>query len=67
MSDREKVINDMQKQIEDLEERLAIVLDGQPEIVLCEDCKHHYEHDCEIWNDGVYNPEWFCADGERKK
>ena len=32
MSDREKVINDMQMQIEELEERLAIVLEGQPEV-----------------------------------
>ena len=31
MSDREKVINDLQRQIEELEERLAIALDGQPE------------------------------------
>ena len=33
MSDREKVINDQQREIEELEERLAIVLEGQPEIV----------------------------------
>ena len=32
MSDREKVINDLQTQIEELEERLAIVLEGQPEV-----------------------------------
>jgi ABC-type Fe3+-hydroxamate transport system substrate-binding protein len=32
MSDREKVINDLQMQIEELEERLAIVLEGQPEV-----------------------------------
>lgn len=31
MSDREKVINDLQSQIEELEERLAIVLEGQQE------------------------------------
>ena len=31
MSDREKVINDLQRQIEELEERLAIALEGQPE------------------------------------
>ena len=33
MSDREKVINDLQMQIEELEERLAIVLEGQPKAV----------------------------------
>ena len=32
MSDREKVINDLQIQIEELKERLAIVLEGQKEI-----------------------------------
>ena len=32
MSDREKVINDLQMQIEELEERLAIVLEEQPEV-----------------------------------
>ena len=32
MSNREKVINDLQMQIEELEERLAIVLEGQKEI-----------------------------------
>ncbi len=34
MSDREKVINDLQRQIEELEERLTIVLEGQKEIKL---------------------------------
>ena len=34
MSDREKVINDLQRQIEELEERLVIVLEGQKEIKL---------------------------------
>lgn len=33
MSDREKVINDLQMQIEELEERLAIALEGQSEAV----------------------------------
>jgi hypothetical protein len=32
MSDREKVINDLQMKIEELEERLAIVLEGQTEV-----------------------------------
>ena len=72
MSDREKVINDLQEQIEELEERLAIVLEGQPEIVRCKDCKHG---DDTIIN-GKYlfktcgginhEPDWFCADGEAK-
>lgn len=77
MSDREKVINDLQMQIEELEERLAIVLDGRPGIVRCKDCKHRgnsekcvlsaisEEKDFPLFildNRG----DWFCADGERR-
>ena len=64
MSNREKVINDLQMQIEELEERLAIVLEGQPEIVRCKDCKHNAR--CEIAFGCNGNREWYCADGERK-
>ena len=49
MSDREKVINDLQMQIEELEERLAIVLEGQPEAV---------EPKCQIIFDVPY---YFCG------
>ena len=74
MSDREKVINDLQMQIEELEERLAIVLEWQPEIVQCKDCKHQ---DPDRFDDGEGNyvcrkghgwkpDNWFCADGERR-
>jgi len=72
MSDREKVINDLQMQIEELEERLAIVLEGQPEIVRCKDCKHRFNSCCynkksNRINFGVYvADDWFCADGERR-
>lgn len=53
MSDREKVINDLQMQIEEMEERLAIVLEGQPEIVRCKDCKHRpKEPDLETYESG---------------
>lgn len=77
MSDREKVINDLQTQIEELEERLAIVLEWQPEIVRCKDCKHgkllfpdyvsclnseENESGCHV----SHRPDWFCADGERR-
>ena len=44
-----------------------VLLKEQPEIVRCKDCKRHYERNCEIWNDGVYNPDWYCADGKRKE
>ena len=68
MSDREKVINDLQMQIEELEERLAIVLEGQPEIVRCNDCKKRYTIHCVQEEVGNINnqDDWFCADGERK-
>jgi hypothetical protein len=63
MSDREKVINDLQMQIEELEERLAIVLEGQPEIVRCKDCKRYYANG---GNCDQVLADWFCADGERR-
>ena len=64
MSDREKVINDLQMQIEELEERLAIVLEGQPEIVRCKDCA---KRPCIyiVANENTDN--WFCAGGKRKE
>ena len=69
MSDREKVINDQQREIEELEERLAIVLEGQPEIVRCKDCKYwdSDEHNCNI-KIGWFScdADWFCADGIHK-
>ena len=38
--------------IENLEERLAIVLEGQPEIVRCNECKFATCENCEIsWNE----------------
>ena len=74
MSDREKVINDQQREIEELEERLAIVLEGQPEIVRCKYCKDAciYSDDWVICthidsNGNDKHPvDWFCADGVRK-
>ena len=63
MSDREKVINDLQRQIEELEERLAIVLEGQPEIVRCKECEHNAR--CEIAFGCNDDREWYCANGER--
>ena len=75
MSEREKVINDLQRQIEELEERLAIVLEGQPEIVRCKDCKHgekvptfKYYPDVTWCNKYLtsHNDDWFCADGEKR-
>ena len=73
MSDREKVNNDLQRQIEEMEERLAIVLEGQPEIVLCNDCIHWDRHTEECGNpdsvcfrNGLCKPDWYCAGGKCK-
>lgn len=66
MSDREKVINEQQKEIEELEERLMIALDGQPEIVRCKNCTWYKNYYCTNWNSPVgREPDWFCADGEK--
>ena len=49
-------------------ERLAIVLEEQPEIVRCKDCKY-YDHcnGCMSWHDvNSNNDNWYCADGERR-
>ena len=74
MSDREKVINDQQREIEELEERLAIVLEGQPEIVRCKDCvfwqdnNDGYPHkDCKWREDETPDPDDYCSAGEHKK
>ena len=68
MSNREKVINDLQMQIEELEERLAIVLEGQPEIVRCKNCKHYKKDTCSAVAGMAFPPpdDWFCADGKRR-
>lgn len=38
------------------------------EVVRCGECKHREEKTfwCEKVQDFISNPEWFCADGERK-
>ena len=42
-----------------------IVISRQ-ELVRCKDCRRWHEKNCEIWTDGIYDPDWFCADGERR-
>ena len=39
-----------------------------PELVRCKDCKHYDSEtqSCLDGLDGIFQPEWFCADGERK-
>lgn len=65
----------LERKIEELDERLGIVLEGQPEIIRCKDCR--YWHDlkrldcpefgtCGLANGPVHEKTWFCADGERR-
>ena len=63
-----KVKEDALDYIAELEERIAIMTEGKPEVVCCKDCKHYYKGNC-LSDDTIYwcrEPEWFCADGERK-
>ena len=45
----------------------APTVDAVP-VVRCGECKHREEKTfwCERVHDFISNPEWFCADGERK-
>ena len=38
------------------------------EIVRCKDCKHYDSEtqSCLDGLDGIFQPDWYCADGERK-
>ena len=65
------IIRDALRIIDELEERIAIITEGQPEIVRCKDCNNR-ECDgragtivCGITGDS-HSRLWFCADGERK-
>ena len=43
-------------------------IEGMSELVRCKDCKH-YDPDTQSCNDGldgIFLPDWFCADGKRK-
>lgn len=50
----------------DCADNMVLALKERTKVVRCEDCKYHLEHTCQIWTDGVYDPAWFCADGEEK-
>lgn len=44
------------------------LLKEKPDVVRCKDCKH-YDYDTQSCNDGldgIFLPDWFCADGERR-
>ena len=67
------IIRDALRIIDELEERIAIITEGQPEVVLCKDCVHSRRLPSP-WNDLICDninndvkEEWFCADGKRKE
>ena len=41
----------------------------RPEIVRCKDCKHYDSEtqSCLDGLDGIFTPDWFCADGDKKE
>lgn len=42
----------------------------QPEIVRCKDCIYYdpewVDEECRLFDDFTTEPDWFCADGERR-
>lgn len=56
-----------------------VLLKEQPEVVRCKDCKYYESYGKFCRYDGAYksnskhlygimcNPDWYCADGERKE
>lgn len=52
------------------EGNIAFIRNGLklPELVRCKDCKHYDSEtqSCLDGLDGIFQPDWYCADGERK-
>jgi hypothetical protein len=49
-------------------ENCAIAIEDRQPVVRCKDCKH-YDPDTQSCNDGldgIFFPDWFCVDGERR-
>ena len=66
MSDREKVINDLQMKIEELEERLAIVLEWQeavePILIREGRNKHYNDYVCPRCDNEVVYEQNYCSE-----
>ena len=61
------IIRDALRIMDELEERIAIITEGQPEVVRCKDCKHFRSDGYCLYNNHVQlKRDWYCADGERK-
>ena len=51
-----------------MRDAVALLREQETEIIRCKGCKH-YDHDTQSCNnglDGIFLPDWFCADGERR-
>lgn len=58
---------DLQKELEELEERVAIMSEGKPDVIRCKDCKYWNGERERCWKIGQFTKEdWFCAEAERK-
>ena len=76
MSDREKIIKDLEFCVNgrykvelSLAKKILVLLQEQPEIVRCKDCKHGAQVGMLplITCGGVdHGLDWFCADGRRR-
>jgi hypothetical protein len=62
---RDDHIAEYEKEIKSLNK----LLKEQEAVVRCKDCKHYdpEEQRCGDGLDGIFAPDWFCADGERKE
>ena len=53
-------------------ENCAIAIEDRQPVVLCKDCEHSKSYSngkmfgCKFGN-GLHEPDWFCADGERRE
>ena len=59
-------------EIPDIEERCSSFDDKADfvEVVRCKDCVYNHNGSCthsEIYDDTNYNPDYYCADGERRE
>jgi len=72
MPDRKKTLKEFDRITSALVDAL-ILLQDQPDVVFCKDCKHRGPEDrkCDCGNDIQWQlprpDDWFCADGERKE
>ncbi len=67
----------MKEYIIKIDESKHDIMDSVPlmkppkELVRCKDCRYYkpeyVDEECRLFNDFTTDPDWFCADGERKE